>query len=97
MYCVYLLRSKTRGIFYIGYTKDIEKRLEEHNAGLVGYTKKFTPWDLIYYESYISLEDAKIRERSLKYFGKAYSQLKIRLKNSLDQSKAMNKKKVRDG
>ena len=97
MYYVYLLKSKTSGIFYIGYTKDIKKRLEEHNAGLVGYTKKFMPWDLIYYESYISLEDAKIREKRLKYFGKAYTQLKLRLKNSLDQLKVMNEKKVRDG
>lgn len=95
-YYVYLLKSNSKGVLYIGYTKDIKKRLDEHNGGLVAYTRKYIPWDLVYYESYLSLEDAKIREKRLKYFGKAYEQLKIGLKNSLNQLD-MNKKKVRDG
>lgn len=85
MYHVYLLRSKKKDVFYIGYTKDIEQRLGEHNTGLVNYTKKYVPWNLIYYESFLSLEDSKIREKSLKSFGKAYSQLKLRIKNSLNK------------
>ena len=84
-YHVYLLRSLKNGSFYIGYTKDIKKRLKEHNAGLIGYTKKYTPWILIYYESFLSLEDAKIREKSLKSFGRAYSQLKLRASNSINK------------
>jgi len=32
---------------------------------------------------HISLEDAKEREKSLKYFGRAYSQLKNRIISSL--------------
>ncbi|MFH1406516.1 MAG: GIY-YIG nuclease family protein [Candidatus Omnitrophota bacterium] len=85
MYHVYLLRSQKNRSFYIGYTKNIEQRLKEHNAGLVEYTKKYRPWMLIYYESYLSLEDAKRREKCLKYFGKAYSQLKVRLRDSLNK------------
>lgn len=50
----------------------------------IGYTKKYMPWELLYYESFISLEDAKKREKSLKYFGRAYSQLKKRIMNSLN-------------
>ncbi len=84
MYYVYLLKSKKNGTFYIGYTKNIGKRLKEHNAGLVEYTKKYKPWLLIYCESFLSLEDAKRREKNLKYFGKAYSQLKFRIRNSLN-------------
>ena len=83
MYHVYLLKSKKNDIFYIGYTNNIIRRLKEHNDRLIGYTKKYSPWSLIYYESFISLEDAKIREKSLKSFGKAYIQLKLRNKNSL--------------
>ena len=90
MYHVYLLKSEKKNIFYIGYTKNIEQRLKEHNASLVQYTKKHIPWLLVYYESFASLEDAKIREKSLKFFGKAYTQLKRRIKNSLN--KVVNKK-----
>jgi len=87
MYYVYLLKSKKNGSLYIGYTKNIEERLKSHNNRLVEYTSKYKPWELIYYESFLSLEDAKKREKSLKYFGKAYGQLKSRIKNSLNIGK----------
>ena len=92
MYHVYLLRSKRNNVFYIGYTGNIEKRLKEHNDGLSGYTKKYIPWELVYCESFISLEDAKIREKALKAFGNAYSNLKRRIKNSLFDIDALNRK-----
>lgn len=85
MYQVYLLRSQKDGSFYVGYTNNVDQRLKEHNNGTVGYTKKFIPWKLIYYESFLSLDDAKKREKSLKSFGKAYSGLKIRIKDSLNK------------
>ncbi|MCG2714250.1 MAG: hypothetical protein L6308_05370 [Candidatus Omnitrophica bacterium] len=59
--------------------------MNEHNSGLVGYTKKYMPWEIVYYESFISLYDAKKREKSLKSFGKAYSGLKLRIRNSLNK------------
>ena len=48
MYYVYYLRStafpdKT----YIGYTTDLQRRLEEHNTGKSTYTKQFTPWKVV--------------------------------------------------
>jgi len=85
MYHVYLLKSQKNDSFYVGYTNDLKRRLQEHNTGLVEYTKKFRPWSLIYYETFTSLEDAKLREKSLKYFGKAFRQLKSRIKNSLNK------------
>jgi putative endonuclease len=87
MYHVYLLKSRKNSSLYIGYTKDMNHRLKEHNSGLVEYTKKYLPWTLIYCESFISLEDAKKREKSLKYFGKTYSHLKSRITSSLKNIK----------
>jgi putative endonuclease len=84
MYHVYLLKSKKNNGLYIGYTRDIQRRLKQHNSGKVEYTRKHLPWNIIYYESYISLEDAKKREKSLKYFGKAYTFLKNRIPQSLE-------------
>lgn len=88
MYIVYLLKSKKNNTYYIGYTNNINRRLREHNAGVVRYTKKYLPWGLVYYEAFLSLDDAKNREKALKYFGKAYSKLKQRIKYSLLKDKS---------
>ena len=87
MYHVYLLKSQKNESLYIGYTNDMKRRLKEHNIGLVGYTKKYLPWTLIYCESFISFEDARKREKSLKHFGKAYSLLKNRITSCLKNGK----------
>ncbi len=84
MYHVYLIKSEKDNSFYIGYTHNIQRRLGQHNLGEVTYTRKFKPWKLIYYESFLSLEDAQLREKNLKYFGKSYGQLKRRIANCLN-------------
>ena len=83
MYHMYLLKSEKDGRLYVGYTSDLERRLKAHNAGFVTYTRKYLPWVLSYYESFLSLEDAKKREKALKHFGGAYKHLKVRIMNSL--------------
>jgi len=84
MYYVYILKSKIRRVLYIGYTDNVNKRLKEHNDGRSFTTKKYRPWELIYLEGYRSQEDAKDREKKLKQYGKVYSQLKRRIKRSLN-------------
>ena len=69
-------------MFYTGYTKDLRKRLEEHNKGLVQSTKNRRPLKLVYYEGCLTQKDATQREKYLKTaWGKRY--LKNRLKNYL--------------
>ena len=63
---VYLLRSMKDGKFYLGWTTDLKRRLEEHNAGLTRSTKSRRPFELIHYEAHLSPELAKKRERTLK-------------------------------
>ena len=63
---VYLLQSEKDEGFYIGYTKNIKKRLKEHNQGLNLSTKHSKPWELIFFEGYINQKDARRRERYLK-------------------------------
>ncbi|MBI2024478.1 MAG: GIY-YIG nuclease family protein [Candidatus Harrisonbacteria bacterium] len=83
MHYVYLLKSKKNNSLYIGRTINLAQRLKEHNHGLNLSTKRYLPWQCIYFEGYFAEEDAKKRESNLKYFGKSYSQLKRRIKNSL--------------
>lgn len=83
MYFVYIIKSQNYSQLYIGRTTNLLKRLTEHNSGLSPSTKKYLPWKFVYFEGYANEEDAKDRERKLKQFGKVYSQLKRRIRRSL--------------
>ena len=65
MFYIYVLEGKD-GEFYTGFTKDLKKRLAEHNAGLGTYTKRYAPWELIYYEACRDILDAERREKYIK-------------------------------
>ncbi|MBI2059609.1 MAG: GIY-YIG nuclease family protein [Nitrospirae bacterium] len=83
MHYVYILCGASESWMYIGYTNDLRHRLAMHRGGKVESTKEHLPVRLVYYEAYASAEDAKNREKRLKYFGKAYGQLKRRMEQSL--------------
>lgn len=55
----------------------------EHNEKKNISTKHRAPFQLIYYESYMSKSDAKHREKQLKRFSGAMAHLKKRIHNSL--------------
>jgi len=79
MHCVYTLLSEKDGYFYTGSTNDLKRRFEEHNIGRVNSAKNRSPLNLFYYEACINEEDARQRERYLKFgMGKKY--LRNRLK-----------------
>lgn len=83
MFYVYILKSKTDKELYFGSTNDLKRRLNEHNKGKVKSTQSRKPFDLVYYEAYKNENDARIRERNLKYRRNAYSQLKRRIVKSI--------------
>ena len=66
MFYTYVLQSKEGEHLYVGYTRDLHKRLEEHNRGLNVSTKEYRPWQVIYYEACLHELDAKRRESYLK-------------------------------
>jgi predicted GIY-YIG superfamily endonuclease len=48
MKCVYLIRSLSDpSRRYTGVTSDLDKRLDEHNAGKSPHTSKFLPWKCV--------------------------------------------------
>ena len=82
MFYVYTLQSKKNTKLYTGSTKDLRKRLSQHNKEESGWTKSGIPWKLIYYEACLNEDDARSRETYLKSgMGKRY--LKNRLKRFL--------------
>lgn len=62
----YVLESLTDKKYYIGYTNDLKRRVEEHNRGESKSTKPRRPLILIYYEACRNEQDAKRREKYLK-------------------------------
>ena len=83
MYYVYVLLSQKDSKFYTGFTKDLRRRVSEHNSGKVPSTRRRIPLDLVYYEASRNESDALHREKYLKTaYGKRY--LKNRLRNDLE-------------
>jgi putative endonuclease len=73
MYYVYALYSKVCDRIYIGFTLDINRRINEHNSGKVKSTKHYLPWALFHKEEYLTRFGARSREKRLKTsFGRKY-------------------------
>ena len=67
MYYVYLLESQKDKSWYIGFTANIEERVNTHNHGKGGRTTRMkSHWKLIYHEMYLNKMDAIGREKFLK-------------------------------
>jgi putative endonuclease len=70
MFFVYFVRCRDNSL-YCGYTNDLEKRIEIHNAGKgAKYTRKRLPVKLVYFEEFESKSKAMKREYELKQLNK---------------------------
>ena len=75
MYRVYILKSIRYPKTYVGFTSNLKRRLEEHNSGKNFYTRKYKPWELLYYEDCRDFDSTIKRE---KYFKTAAGRKKIK-------------------
>lgn len=80
MYYVYVLYSSRLKKKYIGYTQDLRNRIMEHNRKESEFSSKGAPWKLIYYQAFVSKEDALLEEKFLKT-GKGRERMKYLFKN----------------
>jgi len=66
-YFVYILVSASGNALYTGTTRDLRKRLHQHQVGITGaHTQKYRIRKLVYFEVHGALEAALIRERRIK-------------------------------
>jgi len=63
---IYILYSQCLDSFYVGSTKDLDRRLQEHNRGKSTYTKRGIPWILVYKEEFENKSQAYQRELQIK-------------------------------
>jgi len=67
MYTVYILYSEKNNKTYVGFTKDMDKRLRQHNAkGSRLWTKRYQPWECVHTETYSTKYEAIAREQYYK-------------------------------
>ncbi|BCA60562.1 GIY-YIG nuclease family protein [Sphingomonas sp. HMP6] len=70
---VYIMANRRNGTIYLGATSDLVKRAWEHRNGLVeGFTKRYECYLLVWYEACDSIESARIRERQMKEWKRAW-------------------------
>jgi putative endonuclease len=60
-----VIQSETR-LSYIGQTANLEKRIQQHNQGKSGYTRRGKNWRLAYSEEFSTRKEAMLREAELK-------------------------------
>ena len=65
---VYLITSKVKNktISYVGYTKDVRKRLKLHNSGKGAKFTRGKEWKIIYIKKYKTKRRAMVEEYKLK-------------------------------
>ncbi|MBA3663901.1 MAG: GIY-YIG nuclease family protein [Bacteroidetes bacterium] len=66
--CVYIMTNKNNTVLYTGVTSDLIKRCYQHKTSFYpgSFTSKYQTFKLVYYESFISIEAAIIREKQIK-------------------------------
>ena len=62
---VYILVSLVKRYIYVGSTNDLQRRLNEHNSGLVQSTKSYRPLKIA---AYIAVESERHARELEKYF-----------------------------
>jgi predicted GIY-YIG superfamily endonuclease len=68
---VYMLHCAA-GIFYVGQTDDLERRMAEHESGQVpGFSKMRQPVKLVWSEAVQTRDDAKAIEKKIKGWSRA--------------------------
>lgn len=78
---VYIIGNQ-KPILYVGVTSDLSKRLYRHRRGYgSGFTKKYKPDKLLYYEVFEDKKDASRRERQLKNWHREWKINLIKSKN----------------
>jgi putative endonuclease len=72
-YYVYILSNRRYGVLYVGVTSDLTRRMLETRQKLAdGFTKSYGVIQLVYFEQFSSVTEARARERSLKRWRRSW-------------------------
>jgi putative endonuclease len=72
-YVVYILASGRNGTLYIGVTRDLVRRMEQHKSlAIPGFTRRYQVTSLVYFERFSDVVEAISREKQLKGWNRAW-------------------------
>jgi putative endonuclease len=61
------MTNKTQTVLYTGVTNNLKRRIYEHKNKLIdGFTKRYNVDVLVYYQEYSNVNEALLREKSIK-------------------------------
>ena len=66
MFYTYILYSKSKDIYYIGSTQNLDDRINRHNTGRSTFTKRGIPWIIVYQKKYPTKSEAYKAELYIK-------------------------------
>jgi len=64
----YFMANKNNTVIYIGVTSNLRNRVYEHKSGKYhnSFTNRYNCYKLVYYESFLYIEEAIAREKQIK-------------------------------
>lgn len=75
---MYILKCGN-GLYYVGSTKNLEKRLEQHYLGEgANFTRKHLPVKLVYFETFDRIDEAFKREKQVQNWSRAKKEALIK-------------------
>jgi putative endonuclease len=67
VFFVYILANRRRGVLYVGVTSDLNRRIAQHKTkSVASFTNTYGVTELVYYEEYPTILEARAREHALK-------------------------------
>ena len=75
---MYILKCSNE-TYYVGSTKDLERRIDEHQKGRgANYTSRYGPVELVYFEEFDRIDHAFEREHQVKNWSKSKKEALIK-------------------
>ena len=68
MFYTYVIKSLKDNRYYIGYTNDLTRRVEDHNRGKSASLRNRGPFVLVHQEIFETRQEAQERERTIKRY-----------------------------
>jgi putative endonuclease len=66
-YYVYIVTNKNNTVLYTGVTNNLVRRMHEHKTKFnKGFTAKYNVCKLVYFEQFVSVKEAILREKRIK-------------------------------